>query len=215
MPNECAPAKYSPESLITTRRYTGTPLLRSLSLARAAASSPTKPEELFRRLFLAAGRRDLGCEIRFLLVDSLAQSIAHKSGNLHRRADLALSFLQRLGDRLGVSVDEGLLEQADFLVIGLQTGLDDLFDHVLGLALLAVFVGEHVLLTLYDGGIEPGRIQRLRIGGRNMHGDLTPEHGEFVGLAGGFQRHDHAHLACALDHGIVHIARHHALADFE
>src|SRR6266850_4791766 len=115
-------------------------MMRSLSLVRPAASCPTTPEELFRRLFLAAGRRDLGCEIGFLLVDSLAQSIAHKSGNLHRRADLALSFLQGLGDRFGVIVDEGLLEQTDFLVIGLQTGLDDLFDHVLGLALLAVFV---------------------------------------------------------------------------
>src|SRR6266700_5228854 len=114
-------------------------MMRSPSLARAAASSPT-PGELFRRLFLAAGRRDLGREIGFLLVDSLAQSIAHKSGNLHRRSDLALSFLQGLGDRLGIIVDEGLLDQADFLFIGLQTGLDDLFDHVLGLALLAVFV---------------------------------------------------------------------------
>src|SRR5260370_41635731 len=98
-------------------------MMRSLSLSTPGGFQATTPNELFRRLFLAAGRRDLGCEIGFLLVDSLAQSIAHKSGNLHRRADLALSFLQGLGDRLGIIVDEGLLEQADFLVIGLQTGL--------------------------------------------------------------------------------------------
>ena len=30
-----------------------------------------------------------------------------------------------------------------------------------------------------------------------------------------FERHDHAHLAGAFDHGVMHIARHHALADFE
>ena len=34
-------------------------------------------------------------------------------------------------------------------------------------------------------------------------------------LPGGFQRHDHAHLAGAVDHRVVHVARHHALADFE
>src|SRR5712664_312730 len=123
-------------------------MMRSLSFPARQLPARTRRKDYSRRLFLAAGRRDLGREIGFLPLDSLPQSIAHKSGNLHRRADLALSFLHGLGDRLGVVVDKGLLEQADFLVIGLQTGLDDLFDHVLGLALLAVFVGEHVLLTL-------------------------------------------------------------------
>src|ERR1700722_19698398 len=113
-------------------------------------------------LFLAARRPDFGCEIGFLLVDSLAESIAHKSGNLDRRADLTLSFFQRLADRLGVVVDESLLQQADFLVVGPQTGLDDLLDHILRLTLLAVFVGQHVLFALDDGGIQSGRIQRLR-----------------------------------------------------
>src|SRR3984957_12327921 len=107
-------------------------------------------------LFLAARRPDFGCEIGFLLVDSLAESIAHKSGNLDRRADLTLSFFQRLADRLGVVVDESLLQQADFLVVGPQTGLDDLLDPILRLALLAVFVAQHVLFALDDGGIEPG-----------------------------------------------------------
>src|ERR1700755_1912643 len=93
----------------------------SLSLARAQFSRLT-----LRARILAAGRRDLGCEIGFLLLDSLAQSIAHKSRDLDRRADLTLSFLDRLRDRLGVIVDEGLLQQADFLVVGLQTALDDL-----------------------------------------------------------------------------------------
>src|SRR5258705_13916248 len=98
-------------------------MMRSLSLSPPGASEATTPEELFRRLFFAAGRRDLGCEIGFLLVDSLAQSIAHKSGNLHRRADLALRFLQGPGGRLGVLVGEGLLGRADFLVIGPETRL--------------------------------------------------------------------------------------------
>src|SRR4029450_10719580 len=94
------------------------------------------------RLLLSAGRRDLGCEIGFLLFDSLAESIAHKSGNLHRRANFAFGFLHGLRDRLALFVvDERLLQQADFLVIGLETGLDDLLDHVFRLALLAILVG--------------------------------------------------------------------------
>src|SRR3954447_14700190 len=80
---------------------------------------------------LAARSLYLGGEIGFLPVDSLAQSIAHKPGDLHSGADLALSFLDGLGNRLALFVvDERLVHQADFLVIGLQPGLDDLLDHV-------------------------------------------------------------------------------------
>src|SRR5215831_2187154 len=99
-------------------------------------------------LLLAAGRRDLGREVAFLLLDRLIESIAHKARDLHRAAHLALSFLHSLRHRLAGIVDEGLLEQADFLVVGLQAGLDDLLDHVLRLALLAIFVGKYVLFTL-------------------------------------------------------------------
>src|SRR3984957_8845694 len=141
-------------------------MMRSLSYPRGKPDVTT-PEGPFRRLLLAAGCRDFGPEIGFLLLDSLAQSIAHKSGDLDRRADLTLSFFYRLGDRFGAVVDEGLLQQADFLVIGLQAGLDDLLDHVLRLALLAVFVCQHVLFALDDRRIQSSHVQRLRIGGRD------------------------------------------------
>src|SRR6187399_3301255 len=88
-------------------------------------------KEVFRRLLLAAGRRDLGREVRFLLLDSLTESIAHEARDFHRAADLALGLLHRLRHRFAGVVDEGLLEQADFLVVGLETGLDDLLDDVL------------------------------------------------------------------------------------
>src|ERR1700755_1261222 len=107
-----------------------------------------------RRLLLAAGSRDLGGKIRLLPLDSLAQSIAHKSGDLHRRADLALGFLERLCNRFAAIVDEGLLQKTDFLVISLQARIDDLLDHVFRLALLAVLVGQHVLLALDGFGVE-------------------------------------------------------------
>src|ERR1019366_10568126 len=109
-------------------------MMRSLSLpARRLPAQIDGPKALLLRLLLAAGRRDFGCEIGFLLVDSLAQSIAHKSGHLDRCADLALSFFYRLGDRLAIllGVDRGLLQQTDFLVEGLQTRIADLLDDVL------------------------------------------------------------------------------------
>src|SRR6476660_9943442 len=88
---------------------------------------------------LAACRRDFGCEIGFLLFDSLAERIAHEASDLHRCTDLAFGFLHRLRDRLALLVmDEGLLQQTDFLVISLQARLDDLLDHVVRLALLAI-----------------------------------------------------------------------------
>src|ERR1700742_2658007 len=103
-------------------------MTRSLSCAREPQFTRQSP----KRLLLAAGRRDLGREIGFLLFDPLAESIAHKSGDLHRRADLALSFFQRLGDRFTLFVmDKRLFQETNFLVVSLQAGIDDLFDHVL------------------------------------------------------------------------------------
>src|SRR5690242_18184823 len=98
---------------------------------RPLPARETRRYDRRRSLLLAAGGSHFGSEIGFLLLDSLAESIAHKSGDLHRRADLALSFLQRLGNRLAAVMDESLFEQADFLVISLEAGLDDLLDDIL------------------------------------------------------------------------------------
>src|SRR3569832_2649119 len=77
-------------------------------------------------LLLAAGGGNLGSEVGLFLLDAFTARVAHEAGNLDRAADLALGFLQRLRDRLAAVVDEGLLEQADFLVVCLQARLDDL-----------------------------------------------------------------------------------------
>src|ERR1700709_1682561 len=108
-------------------------MMRSLP-SNYAATPLRYGRGILRRLLLAAGGCYFGREIGFLPVDSLAQSIAHKSGDLHSRADLALSFLDGLGYRLALFVvDERLIQQADFLVIGLQPGLDDLLTNILRL----------------------------------------------------------------------------------
>ena len=44
--------------------------------------------------------RDLGGEVGLLLLDALAERIAHETGDLDRRADLAFGLLERLGHAL-------------------------------------------------------------------------------------------------------------------
>ena len=46
----------------------------------------------------AGGGRDFGGEIGFLLLDALAERVAHEARDLDRTADLAFGFLQRLRD---------------------------------------------------------------------------------------------------------------------
>ncbi len=83
------------------------------------------------------GRRDLGGEIGSPAFSMPSPSaIAHEAGDLDRAADLAFGFLERLRHALACRRwMNGLLEQADLLVEGLDAGLDDLLDHVRRLAL--------------------------------------------------------------------------------
>src|SRR5262249_16145195 len=111
IPKPFEPARYSPESFTTTRPSTPpTTPYPLLSRARAAAPGAVQGQESAgRRLLLAAGCRDFGREIGFLLLDSLAESIVHKARDFHRCTDLTLSFLHRLGHGLAAVVDKSLL----------------------------------------------------------------------------------------------------------
>src|SRR5664279_2308964 len=122
---------------------------------------------------LPRSSRDLGGEVGFLLLDPLAESVTHVTGDLDRATDFAFGFLKRLRDGLFVVEDKRLLDQTDFLVKSLQTGLDDLLYHVFRLALLAEFVGQHIFLALYQSRVEAGLVERLRIGRAHMHGQLA------------------------------------------
>lgn len=92
----------------------------------------------------------------------------------------------RLRDRLALLVmDEGLLQQTDFLVMSLQAGLDDLLDHVVGLPCWRA-VAQYVLLALHNFRIR-GPPDRAPAGWRRRHASqaLTAELRELVRLARG------------------------------
>src|ERR1700731_778132 len=64
--------------------------------------------------------RDIAPEIIIRPVDAFAEHVAHKPRHLDRRADLALRVLDRLRNARGRIVDEGLIDQAHFLVEGFE-----------------------------------------------------------------------------------------------
>src|ERR1700722_17718386 len=108
------------------------------------------------RLMRAGKRRNFAAEITFGLVDAFAKRKADEARDFDRSADLAFGLLDRLGDGLLALFDRvALLQQANFLVEGLEARLDDLLDHVGGLAF--GLGGEHTFFTLDGGSIEPGR----------------------------------------------------------
>ena len=85
----------------------------------------------------AGQRRDFTAEIAARTVDALAQRKAHEAGDLDRGANLCFRVFEGLchAGLILLVKNEGLIEQADFLVVGLEAGLDELLDDVCGFAL--------------------------------------------------------------------------------
>src|SRR5579871_2608700 len=77
---------------------------------------------LIRSVRPAKQANDTPNELRVLLLDPLADGIAHEAGDLDRGANLAFRLLDRLCDAAlrRVGRNKGLLEQAGFLVEGLE-----------------------------------------------------------------------------------------------
>ncbi len=113
---------------------------------------------------------------------------------------LAFGLFDGLRHGLFVVEDEGLIQEADLFVIGLDPGLDDLLDHSGGFALRFELIAEHVLLALDNGRIETSRIDRERISGGNMHRHHAAERFELIRFAGGFETDNDADTAEAVGH---------------
>src|SRR5579864_8541784 len=93
-------------------------------------------------LHLGAGeRRHFSTEIAGRPFDALAKRKADEAADLDRRTHRALALLERLGDALFVVVDKRLIDEADFLVEGLEPRFDDLLDYIHRFALRLGLVG--------------------------------------------------------------------------
>src|SRR4051812_14179506 len=72
-----------------------------------------------------SGRFDQGADLAAEILprpgDAFPQRVGHESPHLDRTAGLALGFLDRLRNALVRLMDVGLIEQADFLVEGLES----------------------------------------------------------------------------------------------
>ena len=120
---------------------------------------------------LAGRGRDLGGEIAFLLLDALAERVAHETGDLDRRADLAFGFLQRLRDAL--LVVEYRADRAGRPPCRRSSARTRRSSRSRCRACPAgVNLSASTSFSRVDRGrIEPGRIDRLRIGRGDVHRD--------------------------------------------
>src|SRR5579864_5561576 len=140
----------------------------------------------------AGQRRDLAAEIAGGTVDALAEREAHEAGDCDRSANLCFRLFKGLrhAGLILLVKNEGLIEQANFLVVGLEAGLDDLLDDVCWFAL--GLGRKHIFLALDRCRIETGRIDGLGVGEGNMHRHHAAESLELLGIARRFEPDDHA-----------------------
>src|SRR6516164_6220199 len=170
-----------------TRRYFGfvigmsRPLVAADSRKITASASANETQLAWCAKFCAGLER---CAL-----NALAQREPYKSGDCDWRAGLGFGFLDRLRDRFLIIEDEALIQQANFLVEGLQAGFDDLVDYIGGLALRFGLLAKHRPFAFDGRCIQSGRVDRLRIGGGNMHCDHAAEDFELIVLAGRFKRY--------------------------
>src|ERR1700761_6140434 len=215
MPNFSGPDNASPESLTITRRYFGfviEPLAVDHSGYRIRAPPPATDGAKIPSM--RPGKSgDFAAEIAAGSVDAFAQGIADETAELNRSADLTFGLFKRLGYGLLVVENERLLDQTNFLVESLQSRLDDLLDDIRGFALRLGLVRQYALLAFDRGRVEAGRIDRLRIGGCDVHGHHAADRLELIGIAGRLQRHNDADAAEAVGHRTMHVASHYPFAD--
>ena len=109
---------------------------------------------------------------------------------------LPSASFKRLRHALLVVVDVGLIEQADLLVEGLEARTRrSSRSSLAGLPCALNLSASTSFSRVTTAGSRPDGVDRLRIGRGDMHRDQPAERGELVGLAGRFQRDQHAHLA--------------------
>jgi len=123
-----------------------------------------------------------------LSLDPFAERIAHETANLNRRLHATFGFLHGLSDALGLIVNVLLVNQANLFEEGLQSRLHDFGDDVFGFALRPELLRQHLPFARHDRRIKTRCIERLRIGGGDMHGQFAAQLGQFIPVPGRLQR---------------------------
>ncbi len=148
-------------------------------------------------------------------IDALTEGVPHKPRDLNRRLSIGFRLLERLRHAPVGVMNERLIQQANFLVEGLKPGFDHLLDYMRRFSLPLGLIGQHFSFAPYQIRIKAGWIERLRIGGGNVHCDLTAETRERLACCSRLQPHNDADFTQTLIHRIMSVGRYHALAHRE
>ena len=101
---------------------------------------------------------------RFLDQGGFTDFEAHETRDGDILADLGNDGLNQVADGSGVLPDEGLLVQAHLFIELVHSSLDDLVDHLFGLAFLCGSPALYIALFLQGGGRDILSADELRIG---------------------------------------------------
>src|SRR5262249_32974903 len=223
MPYFPSPINASPDSLRRmrwNRRFEGavtvercfypagpTPATRGKRLPTRPRRTPGPAGALATHV--ADGLGHLGGQVFLFLLDALAQLEPGEAANADVLADLGDGLGHHLVDLLLVVLHEGLVHQADRLVVLLHLPAEDLVDHRLGLLLLPELGPLDLPLAVdhWGGDLLPADIGG--VGGGNVEGQVAHQGlkvlvpGDEVGLA--------VHLDQGSDLPVVNVGTHQAL----
>src|SRR5436190_7331672 len=176
----CTPARTTSATSVASCRT------RSASMPNVAAPAITSPLSFSRmRSYLSTNS---GLDLfgnRGLAAGASGRCIAHLEAHEARDHDILTQFrdlgLDQLIDSERVLLDKRLVVQADFLVELAQPPLNDLVDDLLGFAFGQRPGALYVFLFLERRGRHVFLADKLRVGGRDVHGEVVHQALEIVG----------------------------------
>src|SRR6266851_659503 len=158
---------------------------------------------------------NLGGEIGRRPLDALAEDEAHKSGHPDRRAEFLGGRFDDLADASFAVDHEDLLEENDLLVEFAQPAFDHALDDRLCLGARLRLLAEHRALAVERRRRHLGGVDVERLGGRDVHRQLSPQSGQRIALGFGFERDQHGDLAETRRQGIMDIGGNDSAPDLE
>lgn len=142
------------------------------------------PFSAYRSLFGGHLRGNLLGKVVLALFDTLAALEALEADHIQLRADLLGDLAHQLGDGLVRILDEGLLQEANLLIVLLDAALDHLVHDLLGLALVERLGAEDLTLLVERLGGNLFLAHIAGLGSGDLQRDVMIEGAEGVGAKG-------------------------------